>query len=167
MSTKIQTASLREIIEESFESTEPQNTILDFLKKREGKRINTKHLEELQKLINDHVVLYKDDYSCYLEWGRYRANQGKTGGEILLARHGVNVIIDTQFIQEANVRYFSALEIRNERRKKLLSPEYENKLFVLEAFIKQFKHIESQIYDIICEETFDPVAYRIRELFER
>jgi molybdopterin converting factor small subunit len=115
--------NLREIIAQEMEPTEPQDTILRVLKEEfEGKRLTVKVEERLRRATGDEIRILKHHGWTDLVSERYWANQGNKGGCCLMvARSETNVIIDTEWMERENARYFSALRERNARRQLLLS----------------------------------------------
>lgn len=113
--------SIREVILANIEPTEPQDTILAWLKANaDGQRITERHIEKLRKVTgNNSIRLRKNFGMTHIEWDRDKGSPGS----LLLAHKTVNVVIDADEIREKNPAYFSALAERNTVRQQTLQDE--------------------------------------------
>lgn len=133
-----------QIIAECREPSEPQDTILDFLRTINGKKINKRHVRKLKELTGHNVGLDKQCGMTTIYWGNYKVTQGREGGELLLAHSDKNVVVDVDFILKKNPAYFSAKDERNAQRRDLLE-NHQDDLKEIDAAVKGFYQAKERL----------------------
>lgn len=141
---------IKQVIESRIESTEPQNTILQFFRDNAGKRITKLHIQKLREITGEEISLNKSYGMTHLEWGGYSISRGRSGGRLLLSHSTTNVVIDPDVMVNQNIAYFSALEERNTKRhENLSSSKIEALAKAIEAYKLAKKELGSQIEDFV------------------
>jgi hypothetical protein len=120
---KIEASDIRNLVEQSIESSEPQGKILEYLKARDGKTLTRRDEPKLREFCGDSSIRFYHSARnlCYLEWGGYERSGGHEGGALFLAYTDGAPKIDAKFVEERNAAYFSAARERNEARKSVLA----------------------------------------------
>lgn len=147
-----------DLIRSRMEASEPQDTILAFLRTIDGKKINKRHVEKLREQIGDNEIRLSHRFGMTsLQWGGYH----RTGGNILLAHSEKNVVVDIAYVLEHNAAYYSAKDERNEKRQQALSqPE---KCAELDDAIANFRAAEAKLKALMGQDIFQPDDYRIQK----
>lgn len=144
-----------DLIRSRIEASEPQDTILTFLRTIEGKRINRTHVEKLRAQVGDADLRLRHQYGMTdLEWGGYTRSDGRQGGSLLLAHREKNVVVDVAYILEHNAAYYSAKDERNKTRQQALAqPE---KCAALDQAIADYKAAQVRMVKLLGDDIFDP-----------
>ena len=151
-----------DLIRSRMEASEPQDTILTFLRTIDGKKINKRHVEKLREQIGDDEIRLSHRFGMTsLQWGGYHRTGGKQGGDILLAHSEKNVVVDITYVLEHNAAYYSAKDERNEKRQQALSqPE---KCAELDDAIANFRAAEAKLKALMGQDIFQPDDHRIQK----
>lgn len=123
---------IAQIIADSMEPTEAQDTILKLLKEHEDKQLGKRVIDKLNEATDNRykLRLSASGGMLHIAWGDHNYHQtGKIGGELLIAHQLKNVTIRTADIEAKNPCYYSACKERNAVRERLL----QNKKQVIEA----------------------------------
>jgi len=145
------TASL---VRSRLESNEPQDTILEVLRKYDGKRLTTRHAEKINQAIPALDCRISKRYGMTaIEWGNYWSSGGTTGGSLHMAHCDINVVIDVAFILEKNKAYFSAKDTRNETRQKALADPVT--CAAVDAAIQRYQEAKGVMETLLLNPAFD------------
>ncbi len=139
-----------EIIRNNIECEEPAFSILNFLRKHDGKLLNTKLVSKMIEYVGYSSIRISKQYNMtHINWGPY-----SNPSQLLISYQTVNVRIDAKWIEENNACWYSALRERNIKRKEALeNPDvlsYLNSMYetinaaennIKEAY-KQYKFLE-------------------------
>jgi hypothetical protein len=151
--------TVKEIIESRIEVSEPQDTILAYLKENDGKKLTVRDAKKLSELTGEEITIDKRFGMAHIEWGTWQERQ-KGGRSLLVAYAEKNVAIDVAFVEEHNRAYFSAKDERNQKRREMLADT--EKMALLETKIAEFLAAKDAMENLL--EQF-PDHYEIEKQF--
>jgi len=151
-----------DLIRSRIEASEPQDTILAYLRTIDGKKINRRHVDKLRELTGDDELRLSRRFGMTsIQWGGYGRTGGTQGGDMLLAHSDKNVVVDVERILEHNQAYFGAKDKRNEKRQQALSqPE---KCADLDTAIAEFQAAEAKLKALLDDDLFQPDNHCIQK----